>query len=534
MIQFVQHRQMKRFVLLLVSMLLAVGSLHAEITSISAGKDQITIAGHGSDGSVGIAELQPYQSTNDLADAPQVAQMSRARNFKIRIPRWDGPRDRLYSGFLTFAVTNESRLPEGEIHFVETMRGIAKYNEPFPHVASKKGLQVQMIDDAIALGVKHAGLNFNVAAMIDLSDDTNSFIWESDGVTYHFKRYIIEDLDRRTKPLSDAGMVITFILLNYQSGDPAINRITLHPHYSTNAPAHLSAFNTLTPDGLRYFKACMEFLADRYSKPPYAHGCAVNFIVGNEVNSHWQWCNLGEADMKTFADDYLKTVRVCNTAIHKFNSDSRVYICLEHHWNMRGDTPLRSFNGRDFIDYFNERARAQGNFDWNLAFHPYPEDLNEPRTWNDKTATLTDNTPRITFKNLQMLPQYFHRPELLYHGHQRHIILSEQGFNTPKNPNGQLWQATAYCYAYYKVAHLPGIDSFILNRHVDNREEFGLNLGLWTRKKGSIADPATKKMIYEVFRLADTPQWRQAFAFALPVIGISDWKDLDASNPAHH
>jgi hypothetical protein len=123
---------------------------------------------------------------------------------------------------------------------------------------------------------------------------------------------------------------------------------------------------------------------------------------------------------------------------------------------------------------------------------------------------------------------------LLYHGSQRHIILSEQGFNTPKNPNGQLWQAAAYCYAYYKVAHLPGIDSFILNRHVDNRQEFGLNLGLWTRKKDSIADPATKKMIYEVFRLADTPRWRQAFAFALPVIGISDWKELDASNPAHH
>ena len=36
----------------------------------------------------------------------------------------------------------------------------------------------------------------------------------------------------------------------------------------------------------------------------------------------------------------------------------------------------------------------------------------------------------------------------------------------------------------------------------------------------------TKKRIYEVFRLADTPEWRSTFAFALPVIGIERWDDL--------
>ena len=57
----------------------------------------------------------------------------------------------------------------------------------------------------------------------------------------------------------------------------------------------------MTPDGLRYFKACIEFLVDRYSQPGHPHGRAVNFIVGNEVNSHWEWANLGEATMEEFA-----------------------------------------------------------------------------------------------------------------------------------------------------------------------------------------------------------------------------------------
>jgi len=69
----------------------------------------------------------------------------------------------------------------------------------------------------------------------------------------------------------------------------------------------------------------------------------------------------------------------------------------------------------------------------------------------------------------------------------------------------------------------------ILNRHVDHRDEDGLKLGLWRRNEASAApsEPAGKKYIYEVFRKADTPEWRKAFAFALPIIGIHNWKEID-------
>lgn len=508
---------------------LAASAFAAEITHVSATKNRIFINGKAAWEMVGIAELTPYQSTNDLAHAPSVARFKAVGTYNVSVPRWDGKRDRLYSGFVAYSGANDTRVAEGPIRFVEEMRGIAKYDERFPRTTSKKGLQVQMIDDAIALGVKHAGLNVDLAGLIDLKGSEGNPAWELDGETYHFHRAPVESLDQRIKQLSDAGVVVTLILLNYQSGDPTLDRVMLHPDYSRHAPHRLSAFNTANAEGLRYFKSCIEFLADRYSTPGHRHGRAVNFIVGNEVNAHWYWCNLGDASMEAFADDYLRTVRVCNTAVHKISATSRVYISLEHHWNMVMDDPLHTFAGRAFIDYFNERARAGGNFDWDLAFHPYPEDLTNPRTWNDKTATRDDNTPRITFKNIDLLPHYFERPELLFRGEPRHIILSEQGFNTPDTPDGERLQAAGYCYAYYKISRLPGIDSFILHRHVDHRDEDGLNLGLWRRNKASAspAEPAGKKMIYDVFRLADTPQWREAFAFALPVLGIHDWKELD-------
>lgn len=399
---------------------------------------------------------------------------------------------------------------------------ITTNHDPYPRAKSKKGLQVQMIDDAIALGVKHAALNFNFGQMVALTPATNDFQWNSDGRTFYFHRGYIEGNDNRVKALSDARALVTLILLNYEGADTNLNKILLHPNYDPSCPNHLSAFNTVTPDGAAYFKACVEFLAARYSEKGYPHGRVVNYIVGNEVNSHWYWANMGHVSMEQFAEDYLRTVRICNTAVRKFSDSARVFISMEHHWNISFDkNPQQTFAGREFIDYFNQLAKEQGNFDWNLAFHPYPENLFEPRTWNDKSATFNDDTPRITFKNIGMLTEYFRRKELLFHGKPRHIILSEQGFHSDGTPEGELAQAAGYAYAYYKISRLDGIDAFILHRHVDNAYEGGLNLGLWRR------DPLSKKPIYEVFKAADTPEWEKAFEFALPIIGIKSWKEIE-------
>ena len=100
-------------------------------------------------------------------------------------------------------------------------------------------------------------------------------------------------------------------------------------------------------------------------------------------------------------------------------------------------------------------------------------------------------------------------------------------FRSP-GAEGELKQAAAYAYAYKRAEALPGIDSFILHRHVDHGAEGGLNLGLWTRRtdNGSMADPAKKKRIYEVFQKAGGPEQEEAFRFALEVIGIKSWAEI--------
>jgi hypothetical protein len=509
---------------------LRAASNPAGITNVTLSATNILISGEAEGPTLMIFEVEPFESMASARTNKPIAVVTNQSHFSILVARIVERRDRGYSSFVAVDGTNTDRVLGGN-RFVEDFVGLERNEESFPVAASKKGLQIQMTDDALALGVKHAALNLNLSSLVELINHAGVLQWQRrTGEEFFFNKSRVEALDAQVKKFTDAGVVVTFILLAYESSHADLNKVMLHPRYDRKAPNHLSAFNTANRDGVRYFSACIEFLAERYSRTDRRSGRAVNFIVGNEINSHWFWYNMGRVSMEELGEDYLRTVRICNTAMRNYSAAGRVYLSLEHHWNIRypGGDDHQAFAGRKLIDFFNERARAHGNFDWHLAFHPYPENLFECRTWNDKTATFQEGTPRITFKNLEMLTGYLRRPELLYRGEPRRVILSEQGFHSPDRPEGELLQAAAYAYAYYRIANLPGIDSFILHRQVDHPAEGGLHLGLWRpNAPGSPSgEKLVKKQSYEVFRHADMPDWEQAFAFALPVIGIKSWDEI--------
>jgi hypothetical protein len=399
--------------------------------------------------------------------------------------------------------------------------------DDFPKAGSKKGLQVQMLDDALALGIAHATFNVNLAALVDPRGSERSIMFESQGRTFHFHRGPVEALDGQVKQLSDADMLVYLILLNYIHRDETVDAIMRHPQAPRRPPNNIAAFNLSTDEGRAWYIATIEMLAERYSREDRKHGRVVGYIVGNEVNSHSQWYALGPATAKEVAAQYHDALRTTHASVRKSSSSARVYISLDHFWGrgMTRDLQL-SCGGKELVDELVRLTRASGDFDWHIAHHPYPENLFEPRSWLDKSPRPAADTPRITFKNLEQLTEYLQRPEMLYEGEPRRVILSEQGFHTPDGPDGETHQAAGFCYAWAKVDRLDGIDAFILHRHVDHAHEGGLRLGLWTRKPDSVATPDRKKKLYDVFLKADTPEWQEAFEFVLPVIGIEGWNDL--------
>jgi hypothetical protein len=481
--------------------------------------------------------FQPYEWEAPLSPERAVAALPLQSTqvddqWIFRLPRFDGPRDRIYDRFrAALHLPGEQPLALGGVMHVDCLQNIAAWEEPYPTSTTIKGLQVHMVEDAVALGVGHAALNLNLPTILRPAQTESTVTFRMDGRDFYFDGAYLARFDQRLKELSDRGIIVTLILLNSMKWDEVEIHSDLRPilpHPAYDPEGLISAFNVIQPQALEYYKAFVEFVSWRYMQPGSPYGRACGLIIGNEVDSQWIWGNAGEMEVQQYVREHALAMRTAFYAARKHWSEARVYLSLDHLWSMAyQDQPTRYYRGRDILEGLNAIYLAEGNYDWSLAYHPYPEDLVHSAFWHDKTALLDFDTPRITFKNIEILPQYLSRPHLLYDGRLRHIILSEQGFNSLETEESERIQAAAYAYAYWRIERTPGIESFILHAHVDNRDEFGLNLGLWRRDKSSpLANaPSSPKPIYEVFKGIDGPERETILAQARAVVGEDNWKE---------
>ncbi|MBC8244808.1 MAG: hypothetical protein H8E20_10485 [Verrucomicrobia bacterium] len=436
------------------------------------------------------------------------------------LTRLDGKADIAFCRFQLVDHSSGTRL--GQARWVDNVESAARHANPFPVDRGIKGLQcIEDIDDALRLGIKQAALNVTLDQLVDWRATSGRFSRPVDGGAVYFHAGYVAHIDSQLKRLTDVGVANSLIIYNRipgsRSGSPLV-----HPGSDlAKSPFHVGAFNLATEEGVRAYRGAIEFLAQRYSDPEDSHGLAKRFIIGNELQSHWHWYNLGEMPRRQVVEEYHKALRVAHLAAHGIHPGIELYISLDHHWSAQmGGNPFRGMPGRYFIETLNTIVKAAGNFDWHVAFHPYPENLFDPRTWEDSEATASFDTKKITFKNIQILPAFLRQKRFLLNGKPRRVILSEQGFHSADGVRGESDQAAAYAYAYYRVRHTAGIDAFILHRHVDHPGEGGLRLGLRRRRNGG------ERQIYEVFRRADTAEWADAFRFALPVIGADAWPEI--------
>ena len=400
--------------------------------------------------------------------------------------------------------------------------------------AGKKGLAcIVDLADCRALGVQHANDNIDIGGLLDWStpDPPASFIFEGRKVGLHAPA--VRGLDARIKGRSDQEIGVVGILLNYvkkpKPGETARPSPLVHPRTNpVTVPNGPAAFNTATPEGLFLYRAIVHWIVERYTHPDEAHGRLTGLVVGNEVQSHWSWYHLGEMDEAEVVREYGTSLRAASLIAQAIHRDFRIYLSMDHHWTLRGEqgNPRRAMRGIDFLHTIAEQARREGDYPWHVAFHPYPEKLFEPRFWQDKTAPLRFDAPRITFKNLEVLTAFLGQPTYHFAGQPRHIALTEQGFHCPKTPDGEQAQAAAFALAFKRVNAMPGIESFIYHRHVDHPREGGLHLGL--REYTAGPGLARKRLIWETFERAGTPEEDAAFRFALPLIGRTDWSALVA------
>jgi hypothetical protein len=220
-------------------------------------------------------------------------------------------------------------------------------------------------------------------------------------------------------------------------------------------------------------------------------------------------------------------MRTVYYTIRQYNPTGKVLICLTHFWAKAANS--KSFAPKDMLDLLVRMSNRQGDYEWGIAYHAYPENLKEPETWNDKDATLDINTTKvITPKNIELLDTWVCMKSHLYQGLKvRTVMLTEQGIHSKSyNPQDLNIQAAGLAYTWKKIKRVPSIEAFDYHGLVDNTHEFGLLVGLETVKAGTTGAPDQKKPAWFVYQKAATPSEDSAFAFALPIIGVKNWSQI--------
>lgn len=472
----------------------------------------------------------------DATYAPGRAAVAIMPDAPLRLPRHAEGHDRLYSAF--------SLAPAGRPESVGELQWATRFvRHPAPGFRFLQGDTIKglnclvMIPDGIELGVDHVVENIVLAELIDLTPGAAEraepeFLVTVSGRPVAFHAAYVRKLDQRLLAMTRAGMDVQGILNNTfdktAPHDPA--HPLLHPTANRDERhAILSAFNVVTPEGLRHYIAAVEFIAARYTRADAANGWLSGLVVGNEIQMHTIWNNLGPAPRDVVVKQYALAFRLAALAGLARHPDFRVSVSMTHHWVAPGSgDELKGLSGIYLLDTLAAIGRAQGDFPWSVAFHPYPQNLFQPAFWRDRAATFSLDTPLITFRNIEVLEAYLARPELLYEGKPRRIALTEQGFHGPAGTEGETLQAAALAYAYEKVSRLKTVTAFHLHRHVDHPKEGGLMLGLWTHAEDekNIDRPGRKKLAWDVFRAFGTSEWPAVSAFALPIAGLASWADV--------
>ncbi len=486
----------------------------------------------GTDGQVYVFELKPYEDGIG-SRTDYIASAAAGGSASVTVPLNRGTdQDRLYSRFTLAVFDGSQYVPIGDSHYITNPEVVAPNQAAFKTALTKKGLNIEldMLDDAFDLGVKHVAVNMAFSMIMGDGID-----YTYDGKVYHFNKAIVEDYDEIISAYSGKDMTVTAIILNdWNDSQPNL----IYPGTAKTSSAYYYMFNAATQAGFEQTRATFAFLAERYNGSDNSHGKISNWILGNEINCQ-VWNYMGPTDINTYVQAYQKAFRVFYTAIKSTSANDRVYFSLAYWWGAPYENRNDSLNykGKDIVDTFNALAAAQGQMDWGLAYHPYPHPMTEPEFWDDASSGLITedfNSPVINFANLHVLTDYLCQDALkTASGEVRHVILTEQGFSSLSATRGEVpeLQAAAYAYSYYLVDSNPYIDAYILSRQVDAPAEVkgGQKFGLWEcdMNQPNLIVATKRKKIWQVFRDIDKKNATlESSAFAKSILGIQKWSDI--------
>jgi hypothetical protein len=449
-------------------------------------------------------------------------------SFVIDIPRHrqrDGrDYDRLTSRWQLVRKTGEGIAALSHARYAEWVECRAP-DLPAARPANKKGLggwhHGRIPDELTTLGISAVTVNVLIHTLVALAPEPGTVPFQWQGRTYHARGKALAGYDATFLEDQKHGVMVSAILLvanPARSAEPVI-RMLGHPDAVKEGTYAMP--NVTSPEGISLYGAILDLMAGRWSRADGKYGRVHHWIMHNEVDAGWVWTNAGDKADIVYMDLYQRSMRLMDLVARRYDPNSRPFITLTHHWAQSGEA--RWYGSKRLIDLLLRFTTAEGDFPWALAYHPYPQSLLNPRTWEDGQATFDFNTKKITPKNLEVLDAYMKQPALLHRGKVRPVHLSENGFNSKDYSPKQLEdQAAGMALAWKKIAALSSVESWQYHNWIDNRAEGGLRIGL-RKFPDEPGDPLGKKPIWHLYQALGTPREDTVAAPYLKTIGLASW-----------
>ena len=405
----------------------------------------------------------------------------------------------------------------------------ALYDLPEEKPRNKKGIggftTGWPIGDVTDLDLSAATINVVLNSLFATTPGPGRSAFQYAGRTWYAEDRNIERLDRALQATAQHRLVVSAIILLGQGGNAPPDSFSHRIAHPDADPSGIFVMpNVSSEDGMTAYAAALDYLAQRYSRPDSKYGRIHHWIMHNEVNAGWIWTNAGDKTPLLYTDLYHRSMRMAQLIARQYNAHSKAFISLEHHWNIR---PTHIYAGREILDLLLDFSAAEGDFDWAVAYHPYPQNLFDPRVWADNEVDFTFDTPKITYKNLEVLDAWVRQPRARFLGKTlRTVHLTEQGLNSRDYSAQSLTdQAAGMAYAWNKYKDLTTIEVFDYHNWVDNRGEGGLRIGL-RRFPDDKDEPLGKKPIWFVYQALGTAKEAEATDFAKPIVGIENWSEV--------
>ncbi|MDR1865336.1 MAG: DUF5722 domain-containing protein [Bacteroidales bacterium] len=499
----------------------------AHVTEVIAGQNKITVRGaYSGEGAYSLCEITPWQD------------VTRTAVFAYKTPLTGSPVNLAFDRFvtregITFDRTLSKWLIVRTYGDKDEIVSHARYADDIyatqslaPGVLTgKKGLagffnHTRQQQDLDELDVKSATVNMPFTSYLFSSGGNNRIAHVYGGKTWYFDRMQIEAMDNALKECAGRNIVVAAIVLVQKAADcadPNIGATLQHPDYT--APGIYTMPNMSAPESVNTYAAALDFLAVRYCRSDNLYGRVHHWIMHNEADAGWWWTNMGaNRAMMVYMDAYIKSMRMCYNIVRQYDAHAEVFGSFTHTW-ATPESP-EHYATRDMLDALNQYCAAEGDFRWGLAYHAYPQNLLEPKTWLDTKATFSINSQMVTFKNLEVLDKWAKQSENKYKGTvKRSVWLSENGINSKSYGDADLRdQAAGLAYAWKKVKALDGIDGIQWHNWFDHPTEAadGLRIGLRT-------DQLAAKPVWFLYQAAETSGEDAAFEPYKAVIGIPNW-----------